>query len=137
MKIHIFDNLDGTYHIGIQDSVGYSDTTCASWEEVVQLLASLKAPKIVRELNNPTPITAATALTKAYSYWSVLRQRKSLCEKLYRDSVNRCLVAENSLGRLICGDGAQPGETFVLILDNQLLNCEVETNHNYNITTRP
>ena len=42
MRITIFDNRDGTFHVAISDKFGQSDSTCESWEAVLTILASLK-----------------------------------------------------------------------------------------------
>ena len=46
MRITIFDNRDGTFHVAIGDKFGQSDRTCKNWEAVLAILASLKSVEL-------------------------------------------------------------------------------------------
>lgn len=46
MRITIFNNQDGTFHVAIGDKYGQSDSTCDGWQAVLNLLASLKEVEI-------------------------------------------------------------------------------------------
>lgn len=42
MRITIYNNGDGTYHVGIIDKNSFEDSTLPNWEAVLALLAILK-----------------------------------------------------------------------------------------------
>lgn len=45
MKIHIYKNCDGTYHVAINGTHGCEDSTCVDWTAVQELLAYIQCPK--------------------------------------------------------------------------------------------